>query len=410
MKNMINIVHIIAFTTLFITPIFAQNFKATATIGNIKTDGLHNVLLTPEVRAYSAKDWHDVRIFDVTNHEVPYFIWRASSSMATDFKALPIISKRSIPNVATQIIFENNTKHNIDEIVLKTANSSLVKAFNISGSNNQKQWFGVLDTTQLTDLQTYKDTVSFTTIALPLSAYRYFRLDINDKKSAPINILNIGYPKNTANHTKQLPIIPQKTTTTEDPSLKKTRIQVLFDRPNVIDNLVFDIQAPQFYKRNARILANRTIIDHKKPKTTLQPVHEFILNSGNKNVISLSDFSEKEFFIEIDNQDNPPLSLNSIKMNQSVAYFVADLKANSTYTLKIGNEISAPKYDLSYFQNSISKQLPEATLTNLTIYDAPKQVDSATNFWQQPWFLWVCIGIAAASIFYFSVGLLKEMK
>jgi hypothetical protein len=83
---------------------------------------------------------------------------------------------------------------------------------------------------------------------------------------------------------------------------------------------------------------------------------------------------------------------------------VADLKITENYTLKTGNHtLTSPNYDIAYFQNSISKQLPEATIGKVAITENDtKAWSDALAFWQQSWFMWLCIGVAASVILYFS--------
>ncbi len=57
---------------LSVNQIVAQKFSVSAPISNIKSDGLHSLLLTPQIRSYTQSDFGDLRIFDAANKEVPY--------------------------------------------------------------------------------------------------------------------------------------------------------------------------------------------------------------------------------------------------------------------------------------------------------------------------------------------------
>jgi Protein of unknown function (DUF3999) len=397
---------------LTVNQIVAQTFLVSAPISNIKTDGLHSLLLTPQIRSYTQSDFGDLRIFDAANKAIPYFVWTVSgNSLSNSFEAYRVVSKTLTPNKSTVIIVENKDS-TISSILLNIANSDLIKTCNISGSNDQRQWFGLLDKFELSDLKDEKSTSVFKKINFPNSDYRYIKIELNDKKTAAINVLAIGRYKALVLDAKLQSLSPV-TKTNNDSKQKKTRIAVTFDRPQTIDQLGFSIKKPNFYKRNVRILIKRTIQKrHKKVENSVESLLEFELNSTTKNSFELPAIVEKEFVIEIDNEDNPPLEIDNLTFSQLPAYLIADLKTTEKYTFKTGNEtLSSPNYDIAYFQNNISKNLPEATIETLTISESDRKIDSNQfSFWQQSWFMWLCIGLAAAVILYFSSSLLKDMK
>jgi hypothetical protein len=398
---------------LLVNQVFAQQFGTSAKIVNTKTDGIHSILLTPEIRSFSKADLSDLRIFDAKNKEVPYFLRKESASYsATNFEEWSIVSKQITANSST-IIIENKGAKIFDEIVLNIANSKLKKSCNISGSDDQKQWFGLLDKYQLLDLENKDSTNVFTKIELPSSTYHFIKIEIDNKKTAPINVLKLGNFSQTLSNSKKQIATPDGIKTTIDVKTKKTRIIVSFNQAQIIENIAFDIKNPAFYKRNARILVNKTAIKwHKSKKNYTETMLEFELNSTKKNTFDIPTLFEKEFIIEIDNEDNPALEIANMKFSQLATYLITDLKASESYTLKTGNlALLAPNYDISYFKNDISKQLPEATIVEIkTMNNTIEIPKNELPFWQKSWFLWCCIGIAGAAIAYFSSSLLKDMK
>ncbi len=322
-----------------------------------------------------------------------------------------MVSKTITANKSTVIVVEN-TDSIINSILLNIANSDLIKTCNVSGSNDQKQWFGLLDKYPLNDLTDQKSTSVLQKISFPNSDYRYIKIELNDKKTAAINVLAIGRYKSLVLDAKLQRLSPVTKIAT-DSKQKRTRITVTFDRPQTIDHLDFSIKKPNLYQRNVRILVNRTIQKrHKKVENGIVSLFDFELNSTTKNSFELPAIVEKEFVIEIDNEDSPPLEIDHLTLSQLPAYLVADLKTTEKYALKTGNEtLTSPNYDIAYFQNNISKNLPEATIETLTISESDRKTDSNKfSFWQQSWFMWLCIGLAAAGILYFSSSLLKDMK
>lgn len=397
---------------LTVNQLVAQTFLVTAPISNVKSNGLHSLLLTPQMRAYTQPDFGDLRILDASNKEVPYFVWTESvNSLSNSFEAYRTISKTITTNKSSVLIIEN-TDSTINSVVVNFANSDLIKTCNVSGSNDQKQWFGLLDRLELRDLKNEKSTGVFKKINFPNSDYRYIKVEINDKKTAAINVLAIGRYKSLVKGAKLQNLNPITKITT-DLKQKRTHISIKFDRPQTIDHIDFNIKNPNLYKRNARILVNRLIQKrHRRAENSVESLFGFELNSTTKNSFELPGIIEKEFEIEIDNEDSPALEIEHLTISQLPAYLVADLKTTEKYTLKTGNEtLTSPNYDIAYFQNNISKNLPEATIEIPKVdKNEDKTESNQTAFWQQSWFMWLCIGLAAAAILYFSAGLLKDLK
>ena len=62
----------------------------------------------------------------------------------------------------------------------------------------------------------------------------------------------------------------------------------------------------------------------------------------------------------ISNEDNPPIKITGIRAFQHAEYIIAYLEANKSYTLTFGDSLAqAPVYDLTYFKDSIGKQIPD---------------------------------------------------
>jgi hypothetical protein len=323
------------------------------------------------------------------------------------------VRKEIIPNRSTHVIIENIGSKAIENIVLNIRNSRLEKTCNISGSNDQKQWFGLLEKCELTNLENPNNTHVFVDIKLPKSNYRFLKIQINDSTSAPIDILQVGNFRHSWVDGKLLSVLPTEVLTSTDAIQKKTIIRVRFDQPQVIENVDFQITKPNLYKRKCKITTTKTILKKQNKKEILdETLAVFDLNSSTRNSIKLPTIFEKEFVIEIENEDNPPLEIKDIIFSQLPIYIVADLKAGENYILKTNNlNLTAPTYDIENFKNQDHATFPTAFFSEV------KQIENTTiaqntnkSFWQEKWFLWLCIGIAGVTIIFFSSSLIKEMK
>lgn len=403
---------------LFITSLiassfaFSQEFAIEGKISGIQSNGLHSVLITPKIRSLANENLSDIRIFDSKSRETPYFLTNDLKTTSTAFEEYKIISKSTVANKSSSVVFENNSNKNLIEITLAIANSDVEKVYNISGSNDLTEWFGLVNNRLLDDLSDSENTFIYKNIPLPNNKYRYLKIDFNDKKTLPIAVLKVGKFSSQTSASVLQEIKKEEFKIQEFPKTKKTRITFKFENSQIIDQISFTIKNASLYRRTAKIIVNRTEVYKKRKKNYEENLESFELTSGSTNTFSIATLREKEFYIDIENQDNQPLSISEVKLFQNPIYLVADLNSVENYTLKAGNlNLSEPHYDLSSFQNSISKALPEAQISQIIRLKKAHKLDAKnTAIWSQPWFMWVCIGIAGIIIFYFSLSLIKDMK
>jgi len=394
-------------------PILIASFSLAQTyqgkINKVSENGLHQILLTPEVRSASQNNIDFLRIFDSKNNEVPYVFYEGKSSNSSS-KNFTIISKTAVPNVATSIIISNENALNIDHLTLKIANTDVEKKYNISGSNDQKEWFGLVINQKVIGLNDAGENFVERDFTFPLNNYKFLKIDFIDKNSLPINILGASLEENhSVNQSKtELQNFTQKIEPNK--KLKQTKITITFPNPQVIDGIGFDILLPTYFLRDARILLNKTRVYKKTTENYTEMISTFQLNSKSKNRFDVQSFFAKEFIIEIDNQDNPALDIMKIHLFQKPFSILADLKSNENYTLKIDSTWSAPQYDLANSGIDFNQNYPVATISNLEKIEQSKSKETAKTFWQTPLFMWICIVLAVAIIGYFAVGLIKDMN
>ncbi|WP_281232000.1 DUF3999 family protein [Flavobacterium gelatinilyticum] len=396
---------------LLLTNICLGQFQTTGKLNKVLQNGFHEIRLSPEIRSYSKQDLSDIRIFDSKENEVPYFIQNSTNISSDSFIEYHIISKKTEPKKNSAIIIELPAVKNNKQLSLIIANSDAVKKYSVSGSDDQKEWFGISDSQTLYDLNSGTEPTVTKTITYPLNTYKYLKIEFDDKKTLPVNVLKVGNFTTNTQIISLEEITPKKTTVSEDSSKKETRIQVLFDHPQIINQIAFEISKPTYYNRHA-VLYKRT--EHKiKRKTEVydEEIASFELNSNTKNSFTIPEIFEKELFLKIENEDNLPLNILSVKFNQKPISIIADLNVNENYTLKTGSENAVqPRYDLSDFKNRIDAALPQVVVSDIEHTSEMKSENDAKSFWQQAWFMWICIILGGITILFFTASLVKDLK
>lgn len=385
----------------------AQNYQGQ--INQVSESGLHQIVLSPEVRSASQNNLDFLRIFDAKNNEVPYVLFEGRST-DSQYENLTIVSRNAVPNKVTSVVVSNEKALNLEHLILKIANTDVDKTYSISGSNDNQEWFGLVINQTINDLNDSGKTSVERNFSFPLNNYKFLRFDFIDKNSLPINVLEVRLEKNYAVKRSKIELQNFEQKITTDKKKKQTKIHISFKDPQVIDAIGFDISAPNFYLREARIVINKTRTQKRAEVDYNETVSNFQLNSKVKNSFEVSELFVKEFTIEIDNQDNPELEIKKISLFQNPVSILADLKTNENYTLKIDSKLSAPVYDLAQSGIDFNQNYPVATISNLDKIDDPKEADSSKTFWQTPLFMWLCIGFAVLIIGYFAMTMIKDLN
>lgn len=402
----------------------AQQFAQEMPITGITKDSLYKIPLNPEHKQYMKRDFHDMRVYDVKGHEVPYVVLSEPQLKSkSDFVEYKILSLRHVSDY-TEVVVHNPERQKISNIAFNINNSDAYKYCSIEGSYDMKQWYSVSASQELSLLYNDVYTNQYKCIYFPLSDYPYFRLSIDDwhhrhwhhnRESYPFRINSAGYFKNSVIAGKLNDVLFSKTIT-EDPKTKKTTVRLLFTNNQQVDRLDFKIKAPRLYKRQATIYANRRQYGKGRTQVIREDLFGLELSSDKVLMFDLPNFNEQELFIEIDNKDNPPLEIESINCMQLASYLIADFKGGMAYTLKCGNDsLKVPEYDLGSFVSQIPQLLPEAQLGAVKILpnEAPKlkqkEAEKEKAFFETPQFLWLCLGAGCIVIFLFSRSLLKEV-
>lgn len=395
---------------LAINSLFAQQ-NTTAKIKAVNKNGLHKIILPAEIRSFSKENLSDFRIYDAKQNEVPYFVVQdKNQATASGFSEFKLVSKTVIPRKKTTIIVETPEK-TIDEMVLSITNSVVTKTFDISGSNDQKEWFGLINKAQLFNLESARGLSVSKTVALPLSSYRFLKIEFDDKKTLPINVLKVGVFTNKISNNNVQEILPKSSTITQYPSQKSTRIRVVFENRQIVNQIVFNIASPRLYKRKGRVYLDKIREIKHKTETYQKTISTFDLNSDRKKPVNTTQLFEKVFYIEIENQDNQPLSFSEIRFFQNQVSIIADLKAGEEYNIKTGNpKAEAPIYDLENFKSKMTNHLPQTTIYKIKRQNSNTIKVKIKSMWEQTWFMWLCIGLGGIAIVYFTSKLVKDMK
>lgn len=377
-----------------------DRFPFSGRIEKIQTTGAYRIDLTPEIISRATRNLWDLRITDNKNQQVPYLI-RSELPVfrENNFLQLNIVSAKKEADKQTHIVLENPSAKMISALFLVVRNNEARRTVSLSGSDDKKQWYVIKENLPLSDVPSDVDDRYIQVLEFPKSSYRYFEIIINGKNVLPVNIIKAGTyedvlrsGKFTANPS---PVIHQHD------SGKNSYVFIRFRNAYRTDEIEIRLSGARYYQRNATLVEKQRGLEVARQSV--------LLRSDNTNRFS-TNFKSSELELVIENEDNPPLSVDSIRSFQLNRYLFAFLDSSHEYQLGFGDSsLPAPRYDINYFKDSLLSNVQIAKTgdikSNLSTITAPvrKPLIGKT-------LLWIVIGGVLLVLLYLTFRMAKEVN
>ena len=409
---------------LIASPVFAQ-YKAD--VAPAKTTGYQRIDLSIEVIGRLNYRLGDLRLYGGKRREVPYLLVRQTGTNGTAFLPFTIIEKTSIAHVSTLTI-KRPDKRPIRAMSLVVGNTDVQKSASLSGSPDGITWYALDNNIVLGGKSSITTTTYTETISFPLTDYPYLRLRLIDSTAAnslaaastvvastaaPLNIVRVGSHEQTPSSSAQYTSILGLRFRQIDSSDQHTYLFIDRPIPARIDRLSIRVSSPALFRRRAEFgqVFTQAIIrkrGQKRVERSFDSEVDFTLSSTGDTTLLLPSVLTEKLCIRIANADDPPLQISAVSAAQITTYLVANLLADSTYTLQFGDKSTAPPvYDLAYFRDKLPAVLPVATVGMV--------IDSNTSVLKplqkiSPYMLWAGIGAVLLFLGYMSFQMLGKVK
>lgn len=403
--------------------VHAQNFSYKCPVPKASKNGFYEILLPTELGAHCQTNYEDLRLFDAEGKEIPFLFRRDEAQTLTEIFQALTIRKTGQENGIQFLEIENPNKTKLNQLLVQIANADAERLLRISGSEDGNNWYVVRDGFYFSALDFSAEDVIFKAIDFPPSSYAYFKIEIKlGNSKQPLNIVSIGQRNQQARyHAPQT--IPGVTFSRKD-SAKHTRIEIKLNPANQVDRLRWVISSPAMFQRKANILWNEEIQtpyetmpsqSMKIKRGPLQSNHDmlFTMHSEQPALLNLHpEFLRKKIntlIIDIDNQDNEVLRIDSVFAEQYSTRLVAQLQANKQYVVYCGDSLlPAPSYDLVYFQNKIPASLSALVAGPVMTKTAnlPGEYSKASD----RKLVWIASGVLCLILLALSAQMLRSMR
>jgi hypothetical protein len=363
----------------------AQDFRVKAPLQPVPVSGFYSIPVQPALTAHAKADLSDVRIREGGKGQVAYLLRRSAGAPAgTALTPFPILSNVLTDSGETVVELAVQGVEGTDRLSLLIANTAAARYTALSGSPDRRHWYTINDGILLRPAGEDRAGSVEQAVYFPFSRYPFLRLRIRNGRSDPLNILQAGVHRDTAQRTGPLFVAnPAPSFTQKDSSDGYSYIAIRSPEPYLLDRLQLQVSGPPFYSRPAQLFDSAYRSNGK-----LVPLLSFDLSSNNPASVDLEGLKAASLLLKIDNGDNPPLKVTGVQAEQLQRALVAYLEGGKKYELLAGNEgAAAPRYDLAHFADSIPASLQTLSYGPLAVTGAAVQQQK----WKEGWWLWPAI-------------------
>jgi len=363
-------------------------FKYAAKVGPVDTSGFYSITLQPDLVAKSKADLSDLRLIDDSGHFVPYVLadgqpaWLDNS---VPYISFPVVHIKSSMDTGTTFVVKNTSPTPVDNLDIELKNTAVERTLNLYGSDDLVSWFVIKENIPVQQVLSVNGSHYNQELSFPPSNYRYLKLLVNDKHKGAIKFLAAG-----THQQRPLPVKYAEITGAQfvkKDSGKTTYITISPGGNYWMNKITLNVKAPKFYSRNVSLY---DISGHGRELLATDA-----LRSGDGSVLTV-DVKTGKLLLEIENEDNPPLSVAEVNLFQTERSMLAYLDAGKGYQLLTGDTAAAsPSYDLKFFTDSAKNRALKIThdaVVKNSRYVAPISATKTTN--ERSLIIWAAIVVA----------------
>lgn len=379
---------------------FAQSVW-TEEIQPVEVSGYYNIQLGQGIIAQSLdSDLSDLKILDSKNNEVPYFLRSVNPIREISRFENYNLKQNQVKDSLNIIIIDNQEKEDINRFYIIIRKADVSKYASLRGSNDLKQWYIVR---QKTSVSGFGDADEVLILDFPKGNYRYYEITLENNQNSPLEVLKVGKIKNSSIYAQFTELKLGHFLQKDSISGKRTYITFPDSQDTYrISKLEIGVNNKAYFFRHA-VMSDS--ISHSRVT--------FNLSSKGNNTFFINSFLfSRNTSIAIENHNNPPLKVDSVKAYGLNRYVCAYLEEGQSYIVRVGpKDKTPPKYDIEYFQNDIPADLPVIKTNNLQGIVIKNTEQARELSWiEKPVFLWGVIVIIGLFLLFICVKMIKEMK
>lgn len=373
------------------------------------TDTWHSLTLPNAVFSKVKPNLADFRIYGITAKndtiEAPYILKTNKERIVNKDILFQTINKTKTEE-GYFFTFKLNASESINFIKLNFENSNFDWKVNLEGSQNQSEWFTVLEDYRILAIKNTNTKFKYTNLSFPKTEYRYFRLFVKSKTKPNLISASISKREVTQGIYNRYDVV--KTSFNQDKAEKTTVVNFELYSKVPVNTINIDVATKTDYYRPLKIeYLTDSIQTEKGWRYNYRNLKRSTLHSLEEKNFKFETAIAKKFRITIYNNDNQPLKINSVSAKGYKYGLVARFNETAYYALFYGNTSARkPIYDIAKFKENIPNNAALLNLEDEEIIEK-EAIDKAKPLFENEYWLW---GIMIAVILLLGGFTLKMMN
>ena len=374
-------------------------------------NGWNKIILPDEVFKNVEPNLSDIRIFGVTKQldtiEAPYILYQQKKEVIDQWVLFKKINQ--VKNDRGYFYtFEIKQPNDVNHVKLDFGQQNFNWRVNFEGSNDQNEWFSIVEDYRLVAIKNKMTDYKFIDISFPATRYKYYRLQIKDAKTKP-NLKSSFLQLKKITKGIYNDFLIKNLTSEEDKKNKTTIIDFNLKQPIPVSFLEINVKNDYDYYRNITVqYLSDSLKTEKGWKYNYRNLSSSILNSIEPNVIKFRSKIVQNIRLIIDNQDNQPLTINQVSVKGYKHHLITRISEPANYFLAFGNpNAKKPNYDINNFTNKIPSLLEEIELGTIEKIDKTPLPKQEPLFKNKLW-LYGIMGLIILLLGWFSLKMIQS--
>lgn len=376
------------------------------------TEDWHRIIIPEDMYGKVKPGLDDIRIYGLTSAndtiETPYLIYKKDAQLKSISYGFQVIN-RTKTDLGHYFTLQLEATKTINKILLKFEDKNFDWRIKLEGSQDQQEWFSILDDYRILSIKNTTSDYQFTDLVFPEANYKYFRVFIPAKAQPVLQSAEVLENENRSGVYRDYDIKSQRITNKKKD--KSTQIDIDLEHLVPVERLKIKVATDFDYFRRFQMqyLADSAMTE-KGMKYFYRTITQNTLSSLDDNEFSFKSVLAKKLRILISNDDNQPLEIASVQVSGAQQEIIARFTAPADYKLVYGNkETQRPIYDLDKFVKNDKTEWTVLPLGEERVITREEEVNVAI-WWEKPWVLYSLMGLIMLILGGFTYQMLRTSK
>jgi hypothetical protein len=410
-KKTLTTINILIITLLSSSLSYAQlqNYQYKRALQGV-TETWHSIELPNDIYGKISKQYADIRIIGITQTgdtiKVPYLF---KTDMPKNERTLMPFKRINTAHQSGRyyMTFEMDNLETINRIDIDFLADNFDMRIKLEGSNQQKEWFTLLDDYRILSIKNTQTDYRFTQLIFENAKYKYFRISAANKALIDTRKVGIYQVKATDILAKSY----QSNFRLDNKNKSRSDVFLIdLPHPVPVSQIEIKVNNNNDYYRPVRIeILEDSVKTDKAWHYNYRHVFSGTLTSFEKNIFSFDEVLTNKMMLTINNQDNESLDVRAIIPKAYKHWLLARFPDKpAEYYLLYGNkDARKPQYDLVHFQQKMPQKAVQLSLQDEQII-AQSKTKQASPLFMDERLLWAIMLVIIAVLGWFSLKMLQK--